>query len=109
MPARPVQLQVGGQTYKVVSSASADELERLAAVVDDKLTALVPPGRPVTPQMMLLVALALAHEVEQEKKRSARVQGRSRQALQSLLGDVDATLSLANAALLEADGAPPRP
>jgi hypothetical protein len=41
MAARPVELRVGGQSYRVVSSASAEDLERLAAMVDEKLTSLV--------------------------------------------------------------------
>ena len=64
MAARPVELRVGGQSYRVVSSASAEDLERLATVVDEKLTSLVPPGKPLSPQSLLLVAIALAHDVE---------------------------------------------
>src|SRR5688572_11332684 len=63
MAGRTVQLRVGGQTYRVLSSAGEEELQRLAAVVDQKLASVVPPGRPVTPQAMLLAALALAHDL----------------------------------------------
>lgn len=93
MAGRTVQLRVGGQTYRVVSSASDDELRRLAAVVDEKLAAVVPPGRAVTPQAMLLAAMALAHELEQERVRSAEVSARARGAFGRMLQRVDAALA----------------
>jgi cell division protein ZapA len=69
MAGRTVQLRVGGQTYRVVTSASDDELSRLAAMVDQKLATVVPAGRMVTPQSMLLAAMALAHDLEEERAR----------------------------------------
>jgi cell division protein ZapA len=92
MAGRPVQLRVGGQTYRVVTSASDEELQRLAAVVDQKLASLVPPGRPVTPQAILLAALALAHDLEAERDRSAAITARARGAFGRLLERVDAAL-----------------
>lgn len=104
MVARPVQLRVGGQSYRVVSSASEEELERLAAAVDEKLTAIVPPGKPLTPQSMLLVAMALAHDVESERRRAEAIRGHSRAALSELLEEVEATLTLADRSLSRASG-----
>lgn len=95
MGSAPVELRVGGQSYRVLSSASPSELERLAAVVDEKLSQMVPPGRAVTPQAMLLVAIALAHDVEQERERTARMQERSRGALGELLREVEDTMQVA--------------
>jgi cell division protein ZapA len=99
MGSAPVELRVGGQSYRVLSSASPTELKRLAAVVDEKLSQMVPPGRAVTPQAMLLVAIALAHDVEQERERAARVQERmqerSRGALGELLREVEDTMQAA--------------
>jgi cell division protein ZapA len=76
----------------VVTSASDDELQRLAAVVDEKLATVVPPGRPVSPQAMLLAAMALAHELEEERSRSAAVAARARSAFGRMLERVDAAL-----------------
>jgi cell division protein ZapA len=95
-----VQLRVGGQSYRVVSSASDDELRRLAAVVDEKLAAVCPPGRAVTPQAMLLAAMALAHELEQERSRTAHLAARARGAFGRILQRVDAALGA------PADGGP---
>src|SRR5688572_3654090 len=92
MAGRAVQLRVGGQTYRVVTSASEDELQRLAALVDAKLAAVVPPGRVVTPQAMLLAAIALAHDLEEERSRSAATMARARGAFGRILERVDAAL-----------------
>src|SRR6478752_3753707 len=95
MARRTVQLRVGGQTYRVVTSASDEELQRLAAVVDAKLATVVPPGRAVTPQAMLLAAMALAHDLEEERERSAGVSSRllgARGAFNRMLARVDAAL-----------------
>lgn len=102
MAARPVELQVAGQKVRVVSSASAEELERLAALVDDKLGGILPPGRPLTPQSMLLVALSLAHDVEEERRRVELIREQSRSAISSLLADVSSTLALAEETLADA-------
>lgn len=92
MGRRTVQLRVGGQTYRVVTSASDDELHRLAAAVDEKLATVVPPGRAVTPQAMLLAAMALAHDLNEERARGAALAGRYREAFGRILERVDAAL-----------------
>lgn len=108
MGSAPVELRVGGQSYRVLSSASPSELKRLAAVVDEKLSQMVPPGRAVTPQAMLLVAMALAHDVEQERERTVRMQERSRGALGELLREVEDTMQVAGE-LIEARVSPAPP
>src|SRR5687767_36333 len=95
MPPRTVPLRVGGQTYRVTSSASEEELTRLAAMVDDKLSTVVPPGRPMTPQAMLLAAIALAHDLEEERGRNRVLATRARETFGRGLERVDAALVLA--------------
>jgi cell division protein ZapA len=92
MHADPVELRVGGQTYRVVASATADELRRLAAIVDDRLRAITPPGRPVSPQALLLAAISLAHDLEEEKSERAKLATRSREILGSILTRLDAAI-----------------
>ncbi len=89
----PVELSVGGQTYRVVASAEESELHRLADVVDSKLRELVAPGRHAAPQTILLAALALAHELEDERRRHLEVERRTREKLTSLLGRIDTVLA----------------
>ena len=59
-----VEVRVGGQTFRLVASAGADEVERLATIVDGKLREMHATTA-FHPQSMLLVAITLAHELEQ--------------------------------------------
>jgi cell division protein ZapA len=104
MAGRTVHLRVGGQTYRVTTSSSDEELQRLAAVVDQKLATVVPPGRAVTPQAMLLAAMALAYELEEERTRTASVAARARGAFGKMLQRVNAALDAGEGAEV-ADGA----
>ena len=88
-----VEVRVGGQTYRVVGSESADDIQRLAHIVDGKLRELATSSA-FHPQSMLLVAIALAHEAEQERNRRKEVEQRSKEMLRSLLDRVDAALEM---------------
>ena len=55
MGPRAVQLRVAGQSYKVVSSANEEELQRLAETVSAKIEELTPKGKIATSQSVLLV------------------------------------------------------
>lgn len=92
MGGRQVQLRIGGQTYRVVTSASDDELHRLTLMVEDKLTQVAGPGRMVNPQALLLAALALAHDLEEERARHNDQIARTRVAFGRMLERVDAAL-----------------
>lgn len=92
MGATPVELRVGGQTYRVVASAEEAELRRLADMVDARLRDLVAPGRQLHPQALLLAAIALAHDLEQERERRQQVEQRSREMLSTVLARIDAVL-----------------
>jgi cell division protein ZapA len=74
MERAPVELKVGGQTYRVVASAAEADLRRLADVVDSRLRALTAPGRGMSPQTLLLAAISLAHDLEErERYRRSRI------------------------------------
>lgn len=88
MDRRTVQLRVAGQTYKVVSTAEQGELLRLAATVDAKVSE-VSRGRAAHPQGVLLAALALAHELEEERNRREALERRSRDLLRRVLLRID--------------------
>ena len=92
MAGRTVHLRVGGQTYRVVTSASEDELKHLAAMVDEKIASVVPAGRTVTPQAMLLAAMALAHDLEEERARSASIAAKARTVYGRIIERVDAAI-----------------
>jgi cell division protein ZapA len=93
---RTVDLRVAGQNFRVVSSASEDDLRRLAATVGTKLEEVAGKARSGTPQALLLAAIALAHEVEAQREHNARFEERTRQFLTQLLGRVDSALEPAD-------------
>jgi cell division protein ZapA len=92
MPKGPVELRVGGQTYRVVATAEEAELHRLADVVDDRLRQLTAPGRSVSPQSLLLAAMSLAHDLEAERTRRVQSEQRAREMLSGLVTRIDAAL-----------------
>lgn len=92
MDRRTVQLQIAGQSYKVVSSAPEAELQELAEVVTAKLSEVVPRGRAIPPQAMLLAAMSLAHELDAERKRRESLERRTRDLLRRVLMRVDDAL-----------------
>jgi cell division protein ZapA len=92
MERRAIQVQVAGQSYRVVSSASAEDLRRLASVVDAKVSETVAPGRTAPPQAVLLAALALAHEVEEERSRRQALERKTRDLLRRVLLRIDDAL-----------------
>ncbi|MFO0678262.1 MAG: cell division protein ZapA [Polyangiaceae bacterium] len=91
---RTVQLNVGGQSYKVVSSADESELARLAEIVNAKVAEVSPKGRAVQPQSVLLAALALAHELEVERSRREGVERRTRDVLRRVLLRIDEAIEV---------------
>lgn len=91
MPA-PITLNVGGQQYRVVASVPEESLRRLASVVDEQIRAIVPRGKAVTPNAILLAAIALANEVEEERAKREQVEKRSRDVLRRLLARIDEAL-----------------
>lgn len=88
----PISLNVGGQQYRVVASVPEESLRRLAAVVDERLRSIVPKGKPVTPNAILLAAIALANEVEEEREKREGIEKRSRDVLRRLLARIDEAL-----------------
>lgn len=92
MDGRAVQLEVAGQRYKVVSSASEEELQRLADAVSTKVAEVTPAGK-AAPQAVLLAAMALAHELEEERTRRAEVEQRVRDMLRRVLVGIDDALA----------------
>src|SRR4051812_40464937 len=92
MDRRTVTLQVAGQSYKVVSTAEEADLQRLAATVDAKIAEVVPKGRAIPPQAMLLAAIALAHELEEERGKREALERRMRDVLRRVLVRIDDAL-----------------
>jgi len=105
MAGSPVELKVGGQTYRVVASAEETELKRLADLVDARLRSMSAPGRPISPQALLLAAISLAHDLEEEKRKRQQLEARSKEMLRSVLARIDAAIE-ASDEKPETDGEP---
>jgi cell division protein ZapA len=103
-----VELKVAGHTYRVASSATEDELQRLARIVERKLRELAPSSA-YHPQSMLLVAMSLAFEVEQERARRLAVEKRSREMLTTVLARVDAALDMTGDRPVDSELLAPQP
>lgn len=92
MPPTPVEVQIGGRTYRLVASAEESELRRLVSAVDEKLQTLGDHGQPVPPQAFLLAAIALAHDLEQERAQRRLLESRVREVLVRVLARIDSVV-----------------
>ncbi|GAC1351933.1 MAG: hypothetical protein NVS3B20_08490 [Polyangiales bacterium] len=87
-----VHLKVGGQSYKVVASVPEVSLQRLAGIVDERIRALVPAGKSVPATAILLAAIALANDLEEERTKREVLEAKSRDLLRRLLSRIDEAL-----------------
>lgn len=92
MGGRTVQVRVGGQNYRVVTSATEDELQRATLIVEQKLAEVSPPGRMANPHALLLACLRLANELEEAQNKNAQLLTQTRSAFTRLRDRIDATL-----------------
>src|SRR5579862_5899130 len=91
MSRRPIDVRVAGQNLRVVSTAPAADLERLAGMVDAKVAETGARGKPQA-QAILLAAMALAHEVEEERARREALERKTRDFLRRTLVRIDEAL-----------------
>jgi cell division protein ZapA len=96
-----VQLKIAGQSYRVVSSATTDDLARLAHRVEEAVRSVTVRGRQPSEQDMVLASITLAHEVEQEREARQALERRYEAKLRQLLAQVDAALAQNSAALAQ--------
>ena len=83
---------MGGQLYRLVASSGEQTLQRYAGVVNDRLLELTGSERSSHPQAMLLVAMALAHDLEQERAQRQAERRDTEEMLRQLLGRVNEAL-----------------
>ena len=88
-----VAVRVGDQSYQLRANVDPAELRRLAALVDARIRAIVPAGRPIPPSAVILAAIALAHDLEEERARGDSGDRETRTLVASLLARVDAALA----------------
>lgn len=106
MARTPIALHVGGQTYKIVANVPEETLRQYAAVVDERIRELVPAGKPVPPTAILLAAIALAHDLDEERANRQALEARSRDVLRRLLARIDDALEAPEEAVEASEGTP---
>jgi cell division protein ZapA len=95
-----VALTIGGQTYRVRSAATEQELRRLAAAVDSRLRSMTSAtSAQLPPQALLLVAISLAHDLEHEIALRKRLERATQDAFHLLLDRIDGALKTSDATL----------
>jgi cell division protein ZapA len=87
-----VEVNVGGHLYRLVASSGEQTLQRYAGVVNERLRALTGSDRTPHPQAMLLVAMALAHDLEEERSRRQAELSGAETLLRQMLGRVNEAL-----------------
>jgi cell division protein ZapA len=92
MERKVIHLRVAGQTYRVTSTADEEELRYLAGLVDDRVAQLVPKGRTVPANAILLAAIALAHDLENERSVRGAIERRTRDVLRRVLMRIEHAL-----------------
>lgn len=101
---RTVVVSLGGQRYRVVTSAGDEELSRLVGLVEGKAKE-VGKGRGMTPECILLTAIAFAHESEAQRARADRIWEKAAELAGGLLCEVDEALGETEDAQGPSDGA----
>jgi cell division protein ZapA len=92
MERRNVQLRLGGQSYRVVTTATDLELKRCVSVMEERLNEVNPKGRAPHAQALFLAMLALVNELDEAKAAAASAAALARTTLSSVLERIDAAL-----------------
>jgi cell division protein ZapA len=91
MSAAPIEIQIGSRSFRIATTAPAELLKRDARLVSSHLNAL-PPAQRQHPNALLLVALALAHELEETREAQRQDKTQQVQRARGLLQRVDTAL-----------------
>ncbi len=89
---RTLTLQVAGRSYRVATTASEEEVRRLASVVDVRTQELFR-GRPVSGDALVLTAISLAHDAERERLGADAFRAQLRAQMARLLEEIDTALA----------------
>lgn len=91
-----VVLEIAGAKYRMSSDADEAHLQRLAAMVNERIEALGPKvQRTVSPaQLLAVVALGLADDLQVMTDRSKNVERTARDAISSAIARIDRRLAV---------------
>ena len=91
---RTVQIEIAGARYRMSSDADEAYLQRLADMVNERIEALGPKAaRTATPaQLLAVVALSLAEDLETSERRRAGLEAKTRQIVGAAIQRIDQRL-----------------
>jgi cell division protein ZapA len=89
-----VQIEIAGARYRMSSDADEAYLQRLADIVNERVRALGPKAaRTATPaQLLAVVALGLAEELEASERRRQRLETKTRKMVGAAIQRIDQRL-----------------
>jgi cell division protein ZapA (FtsZ GTPase activity inhibitor) len=86
---RTIVFSVAGRSYRVVTTASAEEIHQLAKTVDERLRSIAG-SRPPGIEAFVLTAVSLAHDAASQKKRADDIAQGARNVMGKVLDRIDA-------------------
>ena len=91
---RTVQIEIAGARYRMSSDADENYLQRLADIVNERVRALGPKAaRTASPaQLLAVVALGLAEELEAAEQRRGALETKTRQVVDAAIRRIDQRL-----------------
>ena len=101
---RTIVFSVAGRAYRVVTSASEEEIRKLAGIVDERMRAIAA-GRQPGMEALVLAAISLAHDVEAQKARVDEIALGARKVMGRMLDKIDTALASAPHEPPRSDGA----
>jgi cell division protein ZapA len=91
MSKQAVTISIAGHAYRLVTSLDKATLERHAKGIEQRLGKLGP-GQQIHPQALLLVALSLAHELEEARDAADVLKQRASERITDMVRRVDSAL-----------------
>ena len=94
MAKRTINVEIGGARYRIASDADADHLERLAAIVNERIDALgTSAARTASPgHLLAVVALSLAEDLEGAESRGQAFEQETRATVVQAIERIDRRL-----------------
>lgn len=91
---RTVQIEIAGARYRMSSDTDEQYLQRLADIVNERVQSLGPKAaRTATPaQLLAVVALSLAEDLEASERRREGLQTKTRQMVGAAIDRIDRRL-----------------
>ena len=91
---RTVQIEIAGARYRMSSDADENYLQRLADIVNERVDALGPKAArsPSPAQLLAIVALGLAEELQATERRHGAIEAKTRQVVGAAIRRIDQRL-----------------